>query len=94
MCCCVSRVHFYFCLKVAWEIQTASASLISINDNAYDLFLLGSKMSGVDSRPDLRRLNTETYVYCFYGTNNGKAMKLRYTLTLSRGERAMFHTIH
>ncbi|PFX17387.1 G-protein coupled receptor 98 [Stylophora pistillata] len=63
-------------IKVAWEIQTASASLISINDNAYDLFLLGSKMSGVDSRPDLRRLNTETYVYCFYGTNNESFVEL------------------
>ena len=70
-------MRFYFQLQVAWEIQTASASLASINDNAYDLFLLGSRMSGVDSRPDLRRLNTETYVYCFNGTNNGKAMKLR-----------------
>ena len=67
-------MRFYFCLQVAWEIQTASASLASINDNAYDLFLLGSRMSGVDNRPDLRRLNTETYVYCFNGTNNGKAV--------------------
>ena len=73
---CVLSACFPFCLQVAWEIQTASASLSSINDNAFDLFLLGTRMPGVKSMPELRRLNTETYVYCFDATNNGKAMEL------------------
>jgi len=29
-------------------------------------------MSGVKSVPAQRRPNTETYVFCFDGTNNGK----------------------
>jgi len=36
------------------------------------LFLLGSVMSGVKSVPAQRRPNTETYVFCFDGTNNGE----------------------
>lgn len=58
-------------LQVAWEVQTAAASLAR-SDNVYDLFLLGSMSSGVKSVPAQRRPNTETYVYCFNGANNGK----------------------
>lgn len=68
-----SKHRLYFCLQVAWEVQTASASLAR-SDNAYDLFLLGSVMSGVKSAPAQRRPNTETYVFCFVETNNGELM--------------------
>ena len=63
----------YFCLQVAWEVQTAPESLAR-SDSAYDLFLLGSVMSGVKSVPAQRRPYTETYLFCFDGTNNGKLM--------------------
>ena len=63
------------CSQVAWEVQTAPASLAR-SDKAYDLFLLGSKMSGVKSVPAQRRPNTETYVFCFDGANNGKVIWL------------------
>lgn len=69
----VLNIGCIFCLQVAWEVQTASASLAR-SDNAYDLFLLGSVMSGVKSAPAQRRPNTETYVLCFVETNNGELM--------------------
>ena len=73
----------YCCLQVAWEVQTAPESLAR-SDIAYDLFLLGSVMPGVKSVPSQRRLNTETYVYCFDGTNNGIRLHSMFKGVLSR----------
>ena len=65
--------QFLFCLQVAWEVRTPQESQESVprSATAYDLFLLGSVMPGVKSMPAWRRPSTQTYVYCFDGTNNG-----------------------
>lgn len=54
--------------QVAWEVRSSGVASITSN-NVFDLFLLGSKMQGVKSMPAWRRPNTQTYVYCFDGTN-------------------------